>query len=353
MGLPQVTDPRHDVMATPNALQRFGLSLINDERDYPFLVLGAQISLVMIPLAAVLFVPHVFRWWLAPGYFAVLFLGFFDRYTLMLHNTSHRVLFKPKYRFLNNYIPWVLGPLMGQSPEGYFGHHMGMHHPENNLEDDLSTTMPYERHRFVHFLHYWFVFMTTSLVKLTSYLATHKRRKLAYKAFIGELLFYAVGITGLILAPGPTLTVFIAPYLAARFLMMWGNWGQHAFIDSPRPENCYVNSITCINTRYNRRCFNDGYHIGHHIKANRHWTEMPEDLEKNIALYAKEGAIVFDGIDFFQVSLYLFLGRWSWLASHYVELDAKGRTKDEIIAFLKSRTKPIVRDLPTALPQPA
>ena len=125
MGLPRISDPRHVPVAEPNGLQRFGLSLINDDRDLPFLFLGAQMSLVMIPLAVALFVPHVFRWWLAPLYFAVLFGAFFDRYTLMLHNTSHRVLFKPKYRLFNSYIPWVIGPLMGQSPEGYFGHHIG------------------------------------------------------------------------------------------------------------------------------------------------------------------------------------------------------------------------------------
>ncbi len=353
MGLPAITDPRHVPVTAPNALQRLGLALINDERDLPFVMLSLQIAGVMLPVAAALFIPGVFRWWLAPFYFALLFGAFFDRYTLMLHNTSHRVLYKPHYRILNHFIPWVIGPLMGQAPEGYFGHHMGMHHPENNLEDDLSTTMHYERHRFLHFLHYWFVFMTTTIFRLPYYLANHKRKKLAYKAVLGEVLMYAAGITGLILAPGPTLTVLVIPYFASRFLMMWGNWGQHAFIDGPRPENCYVNSITCINTRYNRRCFNDGYHIGHHIKANRHWTEYPEDVEKTVESYAKEGAIVFEGIDFFQVSLYLFLGRWDWLAARYVELDGKARSEEEIISLLKSRTKPVVRDVPAAIPQAA
>ena len=63
---------------------------------------------------------------------------------------------------------------------------------------------------------------------------------------------------------------------------------------------------------------------------------------------------MFDGIDFFQVSLYLFLGRWNWLADHYVELNGKAaaaRTRSS--RFLKSRTKAIVRDLPDAALQAA
>jgi hypothetical protein len=85
------------------------------------------------------------------------------------------------------------------------------------------------------------------------------------------------------------------------------------------------------------------------VKANRHWTEMPADLEKNVVKYAKEGAIVFDGIDFFQVSLYLFLKRYDWLAKHYVELGDRRRNADEIVTYLKSRTRPIVREVPIAV----
>jgi hypothetical protein len=139
--------------------------------------------------------------------------------------------------------------------------------------------------------------------------------------------------------------VFVLPYLIARFLMMWGNWGQHAFIHPEQPGNSLLNSITCVNTRYNRRCFNDGYHIGHHVKQTRHWTELPGDLELSAPRYAREGAVVFEGIDFFQVSLYLFLGRWDWLAGCFVECGDGQRSRDEIVALLKTRTRPIERGL--------
>jgi hypothetical protein len=349
MALPRITDPRHVAIENPNALQRFGLSLINDERDLPFLGLMLSFSLVVLPFAAYLFMPGRFRWWLGVIYVAMLFAVYFDRCILMLHNTSHRVLFKPKLRLLNHYIPWIMCPFYGQPPEAYFGHHMGMHHPENNLETDLSTTMPYQRDRFTHFLHYWAVFMATTIFRLTTYLTSHGRKKLAFKAVLGELLYVGGSAVGLWLAPWPTLVVFVIPYLLARFLMMWGNWGQHAFIHQDQPANPLLNSITCINVRYNRRCFHDGYHIGHHVKANRHWTDMPGDLEASAEKYAREGAVVFEGVDFFQVSLYLFLKRYDWLAERFVECGDKKRSKDEIVAFLKTRLRPVVRELPQAL----
>jgi fatty acid desaturase len=181
----------------------------------------------------------------------------------------------------------------------------------------------------------------------------HNRKKLAFNAVFGELSYLSVCTIGLFFRPEATFVVFVLPYLLARFLMMWGNWGQHAFIHQDHPENPLLNSLTCINTRYNRRCFNDGYHIGHHVKANRHWTDLPIDLERNAAQYDKEGAVVFEGIDFFQVSLYLFLKRYDWLAKAFVETGDQKRTEEEIIAFLKTRLRPIIRERAPALAQAA
>jgi fatty acid desaturase len=272
----------------------------------------------------------------------VLAVGIFlDRYILMLHNTSHRPLFRPRYRWLNLYIPWVLGPFFGETPETYFAHHLGMHHPENNLEDDLSSTMRYRRDHFGDFLRYFFRFFFMGIYELCGYLRRKNRGRLAWRALLGEAAFLVPVTVLLFVSWRPTLVVFVVPFLVARFGMMAGNWGQHAFIDPTRLGNSYASSITCINTPYNRRCFNDGYHIGHHVKANRHWTEMPEDFEKNRATYAREEAIVFDGLDFFQVWFLLMIGRYDKLAGRVVSLDGRRRSEEEIVALLRSRTAPI------------
>jgi len=74
--------------------------------------------------------------------------------------------------------------------------------------------------------------------------------------------------------------------------MMAGNWAQHAFIDAASPDNNYRNSITCINAYYNRVCFNDGYHIAHHLKPTQHWTEMPAELLANRAKYVENDGMM-------------------------------------------------------------
>ena len=104
---------------------------------------------------------------------------------------------------------------------------------------------------------------------------------------IGESSFYLMCAAGLYLRPMATLVVFVVPFVTIRFLMMAGNWGQHAFVDRDEPDNDFKSSITCINSRYNRRCYNDGYHIIHHIKPTMHFAEMDVEFEENRALYGE------------------------------------------------------------------
>jgi hypothetical protein len=145
------------------ALDRWFVSLLNDPRDLPFvhLILGCLgVAALGIGLY---FVPAGWFWYAAVAYLAVWGAGFVDRFTLMLHCTSHRVLFDKRVAVLNHVIPWVLSPFFGQSPDTYFCHHLGMHHPENNLPDDLSSTLRYQRDSLLAWLHYAVSFLFTGL----------------------------------------------------------------------------------------------------------------------------------------------------------------------------------------------
>ncbi len=334
-----ITDPREPAIDPRKASTALALRFIRDARDIPFLrVMGVQTA-VLFPCAAFLFAR--FSWWMVPIYWVLVFGVFLPPFTLMLHSTSHRKLFRKEWEPLNRYIPYVLGPLMGQSPGTYFAHHMGMHHPENNLEDDLSSTMPYQRDSFFEFLRYYGRFMGHGAFDLVSYFHRTKRPKLARQVILGEVSWLLLVALGCAVSGRATLVVLVFPLVAIRFLMMAGNWGQHAFVDVLSPSNCYRNSITCINTAYNRRAFNDGYHIGHHLSATRHWTEMPTDLLRTRQQYIDERAIVFEGIDFVTVWLFLMFKRYDRLATHFVRLDGREWSQDEIVALLRERTRSI------------
>jgi fatty acid desaturase len=317
---------------------QWATGLLNDPRDTVFAELIVVCSLLVLGGLSLFFAGPYF-WYVAPVYWALVWTLAFDRFILMLHCTSHRPLFKS--RVLNLIIPWFIGPAFGQTPESYFVHHMGMHHRAGNLPEDASSTMKYQRDRFVHWLRYLFRFLLIGIIDLFRYHARRENRRLLTRLVRGELSYWVLMAGLLYLDPRATIAVFLGPLLLARILMMTGNWGQHAFICQRDPGNPYRNSITCIDTRYNRRCFNDGYHIDHHVAPRRHWTEYPAELDEHLARYGTQDAIVFRGIDFFQVWLFLMLGRWHSLARAFVQLPgAPVRTEDQVIAFLQDRVRP-------------
>ena len=331
-------DPRE---ASSPWYARWAAPLLNDRRDVVMVALMMQCGAHAVAGVG-LFLAGSWFWWLVPIYGVALFAGLVDRFTLMLHCTSHRQLFKPRYALANQIIPWVLAPFLGQTPETYFAHHMGMHHVEENLGGDLSSTMRFRRDRLGDWLRYYGRFMTFGFVDLIRYLARHRRHRLVRRVLAGTAVYWTAIVVLLVVNPRATLVVFVGPLLVMRTLMMMGNWAQHAFVCSEQPDNPLRASITCLDTRYNRRCFNDGYHALHHVAPRLHWSEHPGEFERNVGDYGREDAVVLRGLDFFQVWVLLMTGRWERIAKAFVRLQgAPERSEAEVIAFLKSRVRPI------------
>ncbi len=336
-----LTDPKAAPTYRSSAFQRAIEGLLYDPRDAVFVRLSLKVVLVMVPLLLALYLR--FSWWLAAVVLVIQLPLMAPPVILMLHNTMHRPFFK-KARWLNRVHPYAMSGLFG-IPTGYMEHHVAMHHVENNLRSDLSSTMQYQRDNVLHWVAYVGRFFFTSHVGLTRYLVSKGRGALARRAMLSDGAHVACMVGLSFVNWRATLMAFVVPYLLIRIMMMVGNWGQHAFIDPSRPGDSYANSITCINGGYNARCFNDGYHIGHHVKQNRHWSEMPKDFEDNLAKYQAEGCIVFEKIDFFVVSMLLFGRQYGLLAKFFVRLPGDERSDAEIIEFLKGRTRRFAADV--------
>lgn len=338
-GVITITDPTTETPGSRGPLTRLFGPLIRDERDMPFIRLALFLTLIFGGAAVYMFIPGNFRWWMAPVYWA-LYIVFLGPFILMLHNVCHNALFKRRYEILNKYIPWVVGILLGQSPESYFVHHIGMHHAEGNLPDDLSSTMKYQRDSFVDWAKYAGRFLLFGDYELYSYMTKRGRKRLALRMVIGETFFVALTVAALLFNWRAGLVVFVLPFLATRTLLMIGNWAQHAFVDPEDPANDYRTVVTFINSPYNRRCFNDGYHLGHHLRPSRHWLDMPADFLDKREEMIEHQSLVFRKIDYFMIYVLLMLKRYKTLARYFVNLDPDNPlSEDEIIALIKRRVK--------------
>ncbi len=338
----EITDPQPSTPPS-GGLDRVMIRFLNDARDLPFVHLSLQVSVILVPFAVFLFLPVLSGWMWYLAAIAYLFVNTFifkASYGLMFHCVSHRPWIKGRLGVLvYQYLNWIIGPLFGQTPHTYRCHHLGMHHRENNMEADDSSTLGYLRDSLRSFHCYFLSFFLTAVYNLTAYFNIRKRYQLRNRVLIGEVIYWIVVIGLCFVNLGATLVVYLIPLLIARYVMMLGNFAQHAFIDADEPSNSYRNSVTCINTKYNHKCWNDGYHISHHLRPNLHWTEHPNHLKTHLAKYAENQAMVFEGIGFLQVWYFLMCRNYHKLASHLVNIDNTFNSTEEAIALMKARTR--------------
>jgi fatty acid desaturase len=334
-------DPKWVAPARHNVLERAFLPLMRDERDLIFIRMCGLITATVFPLAAALFI--LAEPWMAAAaalpYIGFVFLAFGGRYGLMLHAVGHRSIFLRKHLWIQKYIPWVLGPFLGHTPTSFAAHHMWMHHAENNMHADSSCTLAYVRDNPVHFFHYFLRFFLLGQVHLVWYLWLRGRTVTAMKFVAGEVSWFVLVAAALWLNWAAALVVFVLPMLMMRFLLMAGNWAQHAFVDLDDPDNAFKNSSNLTNTWYNHVAYNDGYHIVHHLKPAMHWTDMAKYYEDNQQDFIEADSVVFDGLmDNLWLWGLLMTHRHDTLAHHLV--DFRGRSHDEKVAFLKGLTRP-------------
>ncbi len=344
--LSAITDPVYVPKEKYSWYDKFWLRYINDPRDLPFIYLLTAIHILVLPAAVILYTPLLqgWYWWLLyVPYFYVSQMYFKGRFGLMLHCISHRKLFKKGYTWIYNWIIWGVCPFFGHTPETYFVHHMAMHHVENNMEDDASSTLPYNRDSIWGFTRYVVRFLFLGFRDTFMYLFSRKRKKFYLRLTFGEMSFFAFCIIMCFVNLHATLWIFIIPFVFARIVMMLGNWAQHAFVDINNPEE---NTINCINTKYNKICWNDGYHAVHHLRPALHYTDIPNEFLKNKDKFAEQKTFIFDGIHYLHIFVWLMTKRYDKLADNIVNINNTFSSREEVIRLMKERTRKY--DLPVS-----
>jgi hypothetical protein len=342
--LSAITDPQYQPRTDFSAYERWWLKFLNDERDLPFIHLLTRIHLIVFPWAFLMFTPLVqgIYWWLLYIPYAYVAQSYFKgRFGLMFHCMCHRNMFKKEYMWLHKYVTWIVCPFFGHTPETYFAHHIIMHHVENNMEDDASSTLRFRRDSPVDFLKYLGRFLALGIVDTFMYLFRRKRKKVYVRFTTGELTFYLVCVLLCFVNFKATLMIFIVPVIYARFIMMMGNWTQHCFIDARDPDGHFSSVFNCINNVYNQNCWNDGYHSIHHLNPALHYTEIPGVFMKNIENFKKHKTFIFDGIHYLHIFFWVMNKRYDKLASHLVNIDNTFSSQQEAEELLRQRVMPV------------
>jgi len=216
-----------------------------------------------------------------------------------------------------------------------------MHHVENNQHDDASSTMEYKRDSITDFLKYFGRFLFLGFRDTFMYLFNRKRKKLYMRLTYGEISFYLFCVAMSFVNFHATLWIFIIPFVFARIVMMLGNWTQHSFIDKSDTEDNFTSAINCINTKYNHTCWNDGYHTVHHLRPYMHYTDIPAEFLKLKDQFAEKKSLVFSDVHYLHIFVWLMTKNYNKLADNLVNINNTFSSREEAIALMKERLKPI------------
>jgi len=362
-----LVQPRAEALFKPPAFLLEPLrALLCDPRDEIMLHFYLNMLMVAVPMfgtffaipliapqssLAALYVSHPKT--IGFTYFLLVYCFFLKRFNYMLHYSSHRQMFKstPVGTVLNTIITHLYAPICGVPSGMYYMHHIVMHHGENNIFPwDLSATMHYQRDSFVQFLGYWARFFLAIHIQLPFVALRRHHLKLAMTTLGNTAFFFSCIYLASRVNPVFAFWALMFPYFLTCFLLMFGNWGQHIFVDPKRHASNYGLTYSCINNSHNQCSFNDGYHVIHHINASMHWSQLPSTFSANIQKFIKEDSLVFEGIDFFMLAVLVFAKQWKWVAKYYKHITGGERPSEEaIIARLKSLCVPVPASLPAPL----
>lgn len=345
-----VADRNEYIFQMPPTLLAWTRQYLSDQRDAVMLHFMWNVMLTTVPGALLLFFgPPIFNSWvfgliyLVANY--VLFLG---RYLLTLHYSQHRRLFSQAkagqfWGTLGNLIlPVFYAPLFGVPSGMYFIHHVVMHHVENNVFPwDVSSTMPYQRDYFPHFLQYWSRYVFAIWFQLPYYAYKRGRYELVARSMFNMVTFMTLITVSYRYNPTAATWVFIVPFLVSSFAMMFGNWSQHIFVDPAEPNNSYRLAYITMNHPSNQMSYNDGYHILHHLNSHQHWSEFPSHFWKTYDRFPSNKALVFENTDVFYIGFSCFTGRLERLVPYVHQFPGHEQTPEQIVALFRERLKPI------------
>jgi hypothetical protein len=228
--------------------------IVRRRTDVVFLTHISLYCATLIPSAIYLY--YRFSWlhaachWLLEIYYA-------GPFTILLHNHIHNNgLLARKYAWFDQLFPYLLGPLLGHTPNSYYYHHVRHHHVEENGPEDLSSTIRYQRDELFDFMVYLGRFLAFVWIELPLYFFRRRKYGLAFKSFMFEVSSMAVIFCMIQYDLRPTLFVFLIPLIQMRIFMMIGNWGQHAFVDEAEPKSNFRSSITLIDSQVSFPCTN-------------------------------------------------------------------------------------------------
>ena len=193
--------------------------------------------------------------------------------SVMAHNHNHLPMWHSKA--MNTITDWWITCFYGFPIFAWTPTHNQNHHKFVNKEPDYTKTYRYsEKNNFLTFMTYPSVSGYFQQSALLNYLKDrYKKNRTAFWMCILQIVILVSWIAFfLILDWKKALIYVVAPQQVSLFAVLIFNYIQHVHADEESDYNHSRNIVGSLNFFL----FNNGLHTAHHMKANLHWSLLPE-----------------------------------------------------------------------------
>ena len=304
-----------------------GKRVLIHESDEP--ILAAVISLTVSAGGVFLaqLILYKINWYLVIAFYIFVygpkirgFVRSFSAWHQEIHRPTGGILKGPspfERTFGFSFFAFLLGLPMGLIQSGVA--HVHNHHRENGNYFDAFGSAQYNHANLWHFVRYMTrdVFHQIFLTTPAAYFLKRQRGDLALVQLKANLLYFAVVVPVFFYSWQIGVLYVLVPWLATVFMLGLVNWTQHPFYGGRDDSlNYMTNTLTVLETPVN--FLYEGYHLAHHHRSGRHWTENPQLFEDMRAKMKAADSIVLRDVGVTEVFLLLTVFRaFGFLARKY------------------------------------
>jgi hypothetical protein len=332
-------------------LDRWFASVLHHPVDAIFTRVWVANSLIMAPMTMLLILPSTINYYVIMAYATTLLLSQFPQ-EIVEHQNIHTRVFSPKsgasprikllLKALQLYFDYIFALLTSRVPGFYRVQHVYVHHVEDNGPLDTQTTLPYDRTSFFDFSRHAF-WQGVDLVTgglLINYLTKKGKKRQIREVIRGLAIWYAVLLVVAVFNPMAAAYLFLTRFLGGPFITLI-TFYQHGLVDPDDVHEVHANTIDYAGCEHGNLGFD--YHVEHHMKPARHWSNYYEEFARAAQKGDGHPAIVMQKDQFGPLALMAALWRkdYTAIARHARLRDIPEDNAEELARIVGERARPI------------